>query len=135
MDTKASGRQFRRFVIFLLAAVYLILWAFTAAVGIPQVDEAFDRELAVGSAGMGSGAKMLVKRVPFFDSSEVDPHPESVRGVPWRCRSAGFAVAPFLIIDEVAWQQHALSGFGGMRLVFWYPGHTRWFVLKRYWVS
>lgn len=119
--------------------IYLLMWLLTALIGIPSVDRRFDEDLAMGSVGFGGphNVPMPVKRVAFFDVSDLDPSTllRNAPDTPWRCRSNGFAVAPFVIIDEVAWQDHILSGFSGRRLVFWFFGFIRWVAIKQYWVS
>lgn len=120
-----------------VAGAYLLLWGMTALVGLPQVDEAFDRDLAMGSVGFGGKANvaMPVERIEMFELTFPPSFPNHVPETPWRCRSRGVAVAPFVIVDEAAWQDHILSGFGGRRLVFWAFGYVRWRPLKIYWVS
>ena len=116
------------------------LWILTGLIGLPSVDRAFDREFAVGSSVDRHGTKSApVTRVPFrslprpFETvPEVAFNPP---GRPWRMRSNGVAVAPFVIIDEAAWQVHPLSVFGGRRVVFWLFGFSTWHALKAYWVS
>ena len=117
--------------------VYLLMWAITAFFGLPSVDRRFDQDLAMGSVGWGgpSNVKMPVKRIDFFDAKDPSSLAASVPDTPWRCRSGGFAVAPFVIVDEAAWQNHILSGFAGKRLVLWFFGFTRWVPIKQYWVS
>lgn len=129
------------------AAIYLTLWLVTALFGVASVDRAvdraFDREFAEGSRGLGPGSTpMPVIRIPFQrlpepfhrlrDRRDV---PFDVLRTPWRMRSPGLAVAPFLILDEAAWQSDALAGYGGRRVVFWFFGFSAWYPLKVYWVS
>ena len=127
----------RKKLLIWLAGAYLLLWSMTALIGLPQVDDAFDRELAMGSIGFGgpSNVEMPVKRIEMFELSFPPSFPDYVPETPWTCRSRGVAVAPFVIIDEAAWQDHILSGFGGRRLVFWVFGYVSWTPLKKYWVS
>ena len=116
---------------------YLLAWLITALVGLPQIDRKFDEELATGSVGFGDpeSIDIPVTRLDFFDPSDSTNLPSSVPDTPWRCRSRGIAIAPFLIIDEAAWQDHVLSGFAGKRLVFWFFGFSRWTPITHFWVS
>ena len=113
------------------------MWAITGQFGLSEVDRIFDEELAMGSLGFGGtgNVEMPIKRIDFFDASDPTDFPASVPDTPWCCRSNGIAVAPFLIVDEVAWQDHILSGFAGRRAVFWFFGISAWVPLKQYWVS
>lgn len=131
-----KARRTRKLLI-AFAMGYLVLWTITALVGLPHVDHAFDRELATGSVGFGDAdnRETPVQRIDFFDLADPGSLSSHIRETPWRCRSKGVAVAPFVIVDEAAWQDHLLSGFGGRRLVFWVFGYVRWIPLRRYWVS
>ncbi len=116
---------------------YLLLWAITAFYGLPSVDRRFDQDLAMGSVGWGgpSNVKMPVTRIEFLDARDPMSSSTGIPDTPWRCRSGGVAVAPFLIVDEAAWQTHILSGFAGKRLIVWVFGFTTWVPIKQYWVS
>ncbi|MCW1925289.1 hypothetical protein OKA05_22200 [Luteolibacter arcticus] len=127
----------RRKQVLIGASIYLFLWSITALVGLPQVDQAFERELAMGSFEFADTgiAEVPVRRIEFFNISNPEDLEGRVSDQPWKCRSAGLAVAPFVIVDQAAWQQYPLSGFGGRRLVLWTFGYVRWRPLKKYWVS
>lgn len=127
----------RRKKLIIALGFYLILWALTSVVGLPQVDQAFDRQFAMGSVGFADGGanEVPVRRIEVFDMRNPEASANQLPDWPWRCRSTGVAIAPFVILDEAAWQVHALSGFGGRRLVFWAFGFVRWVPLRRCWVS
>ena len=103
---------------------YCILWALAALFGLPDVDRKFGVESAVGTRGIAPGGKRLeivpVVRIPF--STELRGrgiiHGNVLDG-PWRARSTGYAIAPFLVIDDIAYQTDALAGLSGPRFVFW----------------
>ena len=130
-------RLLRKRSVRIALGVYLALWLITALIGLPDVDQTFDRELAMGSVGFGGpgNVEMPVKRIDFFDAHDPSNFPSTIPDTPWRCRSNGIAVAPFVIIDEAAWQDHIMSGFAGRRAVFWFFGFSRWVPIKQYWVS
>lgn len=130
-------RWLRRRSVRIASGVYLALWLVTALVGLPDVDRDFDEELAMGSLGFGGeeNQEVPVMRIDFIDFSDPENFPSVIPGAPWRCRSNGFAIAPFVIVDEAAWQDHALSGFAGRRVVIWAFGFVRWFPIQKYWVS
>jgi len=115
-------------------------WAVTALFGLPDVDRKFDLEFAVGTQGLGVAGKRLevmpVMRIPFTTSLR-DPKtmPSYVPDKPWRARSGGFAVAPFIVIDEVACQWGSLAGLSAHRVVFWFFGYSEWARIKTYWLS
>ena len=117
-----------------VAALYLALWGLTWFAGIPQVDQDFDRLFAVGSISR-SGPSVPVRRLPFFDASDHMTTPPGIAGSPWRCRSHGFAVAPFVIIDRAACRIHPMAGFSGVRLVVWFFGESRWTFISKDWDS
>lgn len=119
-----------------LGAAYLALWLLTATVGRHAADTIFAREFSQGATGFGSTAKPTqVTRLPFQRLRDPRDFKPQFPAHPWRMRSRGIAVAPFLIVDEAAWQTHALSGFAGWRLVVWFFGYSAWLPLKTYWVS
>jgi hypothetical protein len=122
------------------AVIYCTLWTLTALFGLPDVDRKFDVDFAIGSQGFGVAGKrqevVPVMRIPFSTSlRNPEVTPDYVPDKPWRARSAGLAIAPFLVIDEVAAQTHVLAGLSGHRLVFWFFGFSRWILIKTYWVS
>jgi len=119
-------------------AIYAGLWITTGVLGLPQVDRAFDREFAIGSPDAFTSAGRLVRRVPVSRVPYVrvsDPGTQSLPETPFRSRSVGFAIAPFLIVDEVCVAQAPLAAFSGRRLLFWCFGYSRWLPLKEWWVS
>ena len=111
----------------------LALWLLTAILGTRGADKAFDRDFARGTMGRwDSPIQVDVIRIPFQRLLRPEGDlPER----PWRMRSRGIAIAPFLIVDEAAWYTHSLAGFAGWRLVIWFFGWTTWLPLKAYWVS
>ena len=114
------------------------MWAITGLFGPASVDRHFDEEFAFGSTGFGGTGNdsVQLQRIELFDLDDPLGMPADLSpDARWRCRSRGFAIAPFLIIDEAAWHDHILSGFAGKRLVFWFFGFSRWMPLRTYWVS
>lgn len=124
-----------RLTLYLLAILYASSWATTGFVGLPQIDRKFDEDLSIGSIGYPHYQIKTVKRIPFFDAADPLQIPAVLYENPWRCRSRGFSIAPFIVIDEVAWQTDALSGFAGTRIVFWFFGRIHWVPLRKHWVS
>ena len=51
----------------------------------------------------------------------------------FRFRSRGFAVAPFVIVDQAATRFASMGGFGGTRINLWFFGSTKWWLAKHYW--
>ncbi len=136
----APSKTPRRRYLRIGVAVYCTLWAITALFGLPDVDHKFDLEFAVGTQGLGVNGKkpdiLPVMRIPFSTALR-DPRamPPYVPDKPWRARSNGIAIAPFVVIDEVACQWGALAGLSAHRAVFWFFGYTEWARVKTYWVS
>jgi hypothetical protein len=128
--------------ILVAGGVYVVLWALTWTWGLHDVDRAFDAEFAVacdrafGSGhGDDQGATARVVRLSRFNVRDLsDPTNEPCDDY-FRYRSRGSAVAPFVIVDEAAWVDAPLSGFGGRRVVFWFFGATTWFPIWAYWVA
>ena len=125
----------RRKPLILICAIYLFLWLVTATWGLIDIDRQFDREFS-------SGFKIsrTSKVAPNIRVSNIDPrnpfepkkvNPESF----WRYRSRGIPIAPFIVIDDVAYQDAPLKGYGGRRLVFWFFGLSGSIPLAMYWTS
>ena len=114
---------------------YVALWIITGAFGLPQVDRAFDEEYAIGSRdGLESAARVVrASRVPYVRIT--DPSQQPIPEVPFRSRSVGIPIAPFLILDEICVAETPLAAFSGRRLIFWFFGYSRVFTLKVWWVS
>ena len=139
LDAKQTSRRhcLRRGLL-----VYCALWAVTALFGLPDIDRKFDVEFAIGTHGLAPPDRELevlsVIRIPFTtalrDLGSAGTH-VLVPDKPWRARSTGYAVAPFLVIDEVAFHTASLCGFSGHRLVFWFFGFSTCTELNCYWVS
>jgi hypothetical protein len=112
----------------------------TALFGLPDVDRKFDVEFALGTEHLGVAGRrpewVPALRSPFRNSlREPGVTPSYVPDKPWRARSGGFAVAPFLVIDEIATQTGPLAGISGHRVAFWFFGFSIWTMLNAYWVS
>ena len=117
---------------------YSALWIITGVLGLPQTDRAFDREFAFGSSDVFSTDErpagiVPASRVPYVRVT--DPSEHSPPDIPFRSRSTGFPIAPFLIVDEVCVAQAPLAAFSGRRIIFWFFGYSRWLPLKVWWVS
>ncbi len=134
--TKPTRKRYLRIIVW----SYCALWAITTLFGLPDVDRKFDLEFAVGTQGLGVAGQRLevlpVMRIPFSTSLR-DPQamPAYVPDKPWRSRSSGIAIAPFVVIDEVACQWGSLAGLSAHRVVFWFFGYTEWARIKTYWLS
>jgi len=118
--------------------IYCALWAITALFGLPDVDRKFDVEFAVGTKDFGIARPEVLPavRIPFATLMR-DPKawPSYVPDKPWRARTTGYAIAPFIVIDEVAWQVAPLAGMSSHRCVFWFFGYSKWARIKTYWLS
>jgi hypothetical protein len=127
----------KRRILIVTVSVYCALWLLTATWGISDIDRAFDQEFAYGLTGMGDAPKKVpIRRIEKMANVRIldDPanqFPDDI-GL-FRYRTRGFAVAPFIIIDEAATVYATLGGFGGMRINFWFFGYTNWWPLKCYW--
>jgi hypothetical protein len=105
--------------------LYLALWIITDLFGGRTIDRQFDQQFAFGYTTFGgSGGLHPVARVPYSHQMRQAPIARSDNAPLWRARSNGFAIAPFLIVDEAAWIDGPLSGFSGVRLVIWFFGYT-----------
>jgi hypothetical protein len=122
------------------SSLYSVLWLLTATWGTSDIDQKFDREIAVGYAGLASADHPSkpepVVRVPYsVRMQRVDDYSAAPSNRFWRAKSRGIAVAPFVIVDAAAWADGSLSGFSGYRVIFWSFGASRWFPLRVFWVS
>ena len=117
--------------------IYAALWVITGVWGLPQVDRAFDREFAVGSDGISSvgrpARRLPTSRVPY--KRVIEPTGKGLPNLPFRSRSRGFPIAPFVIIDEICEVQTPFAGFSGQRVVFWLFGYSYWFPIRVWWVA
>ncbi len=115
--------------------LYCGLWTLTELVGLPSVDRSFDRQHSEGVSRIGQKKPESIIRIDSM------PNPKDLRDIrntnlpdrPWRYRGKGYAIAPFIIIDEVAWVTAPLGGGAGRRLVLWFFGPQFWFPIQWYW--
>jgi hypothetical protein len=130
--------------------VYILLWLLTATWGLKDIDKAFDREFAWGDSmgvsgiEIGSGISRSAKQIKVIRLEDVDlrdpygdTHPANAKNAPkllWRCRTVGFPVAPFFILDEAGAQWGGLAGIGGRRLAIWFFGWSHYWWIKTYWL-
>ena len=127
----------KRKALAIAAGVYCILWFLTATWGARDVDRAFDREFGVGVVGLsGDAATAPIQRIDRLANFRdlMDPA-NQVPDDPgyFRSRSRGFAVAPFVIVDEAAAVVAPLGGFGARRINVWFFGLTKWWAVEAYW--
>ena len=129
----------KRKVFATLGGVYCLLWLLTATWGIFDVDRAFDREFAVGTADLAENAQRVsIERIDRMANirDPADPANEFPEdGGLFRFRTHGLAVAPFVVIDEAATAYAPLGGYGGRRVNLWFFGITKWWSLRTYWVA
>lgn len=122
-----------------ILATYGFLWLLTATWGEHDVDCDFDRQLSVGDGGNSLGGDVVpVPVVRIYELANAHDFQElenkkMVPPYPWRYRRHGVAVAPFIIIDEIAWITSGLGGESERRLIFWFFGYSKTHVLKAYW--
>ena len=115
--------------------VYLGLWLLTATIGNHQIDRKFDEDFGFGTARLGSD-RVRIERIRNLDAHDpTNPRNDSLipeNGL-FRQRSWGVAIAPFVIVDEVATVFAPLGGFGGLRVNVWIFGCVRSFPVYPYW--
>ena len=127
-------------IILKILAGYCALWLLTATWGEHDVDCDFDRQFSVGDAGSPLGGP--IKPTPVVRLEELPNHKShftmeeagklDVPEYPWRFRSQGVAIAPFVIVDEVALYLGGMEAHSWRRLSFWFLGYTKWKVIKQY---
>lgn len=121
----------------IFVGVYCLLWILTATWGVSDVDRAFDREFSVGTAGFAENPKTVpIERIEKMANVRdlMDPANKLPDNTGFfRFRTHGIAIAPFVIIDEVATVFASLGGYGGRRINLWLFGITKWWSLKMYW--
>jgi hypothetical protein len=117
-----------------VGGIYCFLWALTWTWGLYDADKDFDAEFAMAVGYPEDEPHKIVRLTRFNVRDDSDPTNEPCDDY-FRYRSRGFAVAPFVIVDEAAWVDASHSGFGGRRVVFWFFGATTWFAFWAYWVA
>lgn len=120
----------------IVAMLYLGLWLITALIGLPCVNRSFDREHSEGYSTLGQTDPEAVTRISNLSNVEellADGNEELIPQHPFRYRSRGLAVAPFVIIDEVAWITAPMGGGAGKRIVIWFFGFQYWRPIDWYW--
>ena len=120
-------------VLLFAGAIYLFFWFTTAIVGPLCIDQQFDREHSQGLS-WGSETAVPVERIPFIPIRNANSFPPELNGF-YRCRSHGFPIAPFIIIDEASWMDGSLSGYSGFRVNLCLFFYSWSFPLKTWWVS
>ncbi|MBN8461171.1 MAG: hypothetical protein J0M04_25385 [Verrucomicrobia bacterium] len=116
--------------------VYLGLWLLTATIGNHQVNRKFDEDFGFGTVRPGSADRVRIVRIRNLDVRDPD-NPRNDPLIPenglFRQRSWGIAIAPFVIVDEVATVFAPLGGFGGLRVNVWFFGYVRSVPVYPYW--
>jgi len=118
--------------------LYVVLWIVTGGVGLPPIDRAFDREFEFGSPDAFTTKERPARKVPASRVTYVrvtNPSEHSLPDIPFRRRSTGFPIAPFLIVDEACFAEAPLAAYSGRRIIFWFFGYSRWLPLNTWWVS
>lgn len=127
----------KRKALLIVIVVYCILWVITGIWGVADVDREFDREFAFGYADFSEGTPAVaIQRIDKMANVRdlMDPAnklPSNSRF--FRFRTRGIAVAPFVVVDQVATVFASLGGFGGRRVNIWFFGFTKWWLVKGYW--
>ncbi len=122
-----------------ILAIYGFLWILTATWGNHDVDCDFDRQYSVGDGGNPLGGPVVptpivrIYELPNPKNLDDPKNKDAVPKFPWRFRSGAVAIAPFVIIDEIAFYRGGIEAHSWRRLTFWFFGYTRCKILKRYW--
>jgi hypothetical protein len=120
-------------------AIYGFLWLLTATWGNHDVDCDFDRQFSIGDKGSALGGPIVptpvvrIDELPNPKNLDDPTNKEAIPGYPWRFRSRAIAVAPFVIVDEIAFYLGGMEAHSWRRLTFWFFGYTKWTILKHYW--
>ena len=114
--------------------IYAVFWLLTGTWGLWDVNRAFDVRYGFGTESLTG------KRVPTTRVTAVDIKSPYHQGAPplpgpWRWRSTGLPIAPFLILDQAGAQLSDMGGIGGRRIVLWVFGWSKEFWIQTYWVS
>jgi hypothetical protein len=134
------------------ALTYAFLWILTATWGLNDIDRAFDSQfewaypnpnisgIGIDGSSPNNLQRVKVKRVygvnirdPYgvIDSSNAKNAPKGF----WRCRTRGFPIAPFVVLDEAGAQWGTLAGGGGRRLTIWFFGWSHYWWIQNFWFS
>jgi hypothetical protein len=122
-----------------VVAVYGLLWLLTATWGNHDVDCDFDRQFSVGNGGSPLGGPVVptpVVRIHELPNPKNLDDPKNKGAIPenpWRFRNGAIAVAPFVIIDEIAFYRGGMEAHSWRRMTFWFFGYTKSTILKHYW--
>ncbi len=112
----------------IIAGIYCFLWLLTGTWGISDIDQAFDRQYAVALD------QVPIERIQTMNVRDIEDPTNKFPETDWfRYRSKGFAVCPFIVVDEAAAVWAGLAGFGGKRVCFWFFGFTHSWLVKAYW--
>jgi hypothetical protein len=134
-----------------IVLIYVLLWVLTATWGLADVDRVFDRQFewaysdpSLNSIGIDGWPKKF-QRIEIMRADGVNLHDPygvenraNAKNTPkqfWRCRTKGFPIAPFLILDEAGAQWGELMGLGGRRLTIWFFGWNHCWWIQHYWAS
>ena len=119
--------------------ICLSLWLLTATWGERTVDRDFDAQYAMGYPGLaGPGspsARVPIVRVANFAHHDLGNPACREPDFPWRCRSRGIPIAPFVIVDDAAYWNGSLAGISGYRVSLWFFGFSCSIWFYAFWVS
>lgn len=137
---KKIKKLFKKKVFVIPFGIYMFLWLLTATWGTYDVRNHFDKEFEYGYHGLGGEEKVKIPNIDSFyvydleNEYNQDKIPRSSRGL-FRYKSIGIAVAPFIIIDNMAAVWGGLAGLGAKRFNFWFFGYTWWHPIIHYWCA
>jgi hypothetical protein len=129
-------KLFKRKVLVILFAIYMFLWFLTAIWGNCDVRRDFDKQFEYGYPNLAGGEKVKITSIDSFYVYSLE-HEYNQDKLPenglFRYKSIGIAIAPFVIVDNMAEVSGVLSGLGATRLNLWLFGYTWWYPVIAYW--
>ena len=79
-----------------------VMWLLTATWGSRDADREFDRQFAFGHVGLGGERTIAITRMASMNPGNLEDPANQYPDGPWRYRGFSIAVAPFVLVDEVA---------------------------------
>ena len=130
---------FKKKVVIIPFAIYMFLWLLTATWGTYDVRSHFDKQFEYGYPNL-SDEKIKITNIDSFYVYSLD-HEHNQDKIPsnscglFRYKSIGIAIAPFVVIDNMATIWGGLAGLGATRFNFWFFGYNWWYPIIPYWCA
>lgn len=120
----------------IIIGIYLFLWLLTAIWGTYDIRRKFNHDFEYGYKNWTNERIKIVSLDSFYVYDLANKYNEGriPRDGLFKYKSSGIAVAPFIVVDNIAVVWADLAGLGAARLNIWVPGYIWSHPIIVYWL-